>query len=348
MEYQRLWFEHLQINSPKQQLCMSIGNADTLTQNTDFYQTNQRWIFEDTIQGSIASVYEPFNYTVGDNLNGLGTSGNGWGGAWTVYEGTAADMTIQPSTDYTGLNTKGNKLTANLSASTALRAYRDLNPRWEDDGHDIWISFLMEITNPSSIANSWQAISLFNGATERILIGKDWGKSNLGILGYDASENVSSISAYNLPQSWIVVLIKTSGDSQNEPAYMWINPDPKTEPQIADADVSSTVQINNGIDRIVCHLGNTAGIICNYDEIRLAKSFSSIVPSGTIDKTHPMDLGSVSYPNPFNSSTTINFNLADKENVNLEIYDVLGRTIGTLISGVQPARGISVGLDSKK
>ncbi|MEJ2617718.1 MAG: T9SS type A sorting domain-containing protein, partial [Ignavibacteriaceae bacterium] len=39
------------------------------------------------------------------------------------------------------------------------------------------------------------------------------------------------------------------------------------------------------------------------------------------------------YPNPFNPSTTIGFNLPKDDNVQLKIYDVLGNLISTLING---------------
>jgi hypothetical protein len=37
------------------------------------------------------------------------------------------------------------------------------------------------------------------------------------------------------------------------------------------------------------------------------------------------------YPNPFNSSTVINYSLANTENVKIEIFDILGRKIQTLV-----------------
>jgi hypothetical protein len=39
------------------------------------------------------------------------------------------------------------------------------------------------------------------------------------------------------------------------------------------------------------------------------------------------------YPNPFNSSTTISFELVAPGNVKLEVYDLLGREMATLVDG---------------
>jgi hypothetical protein len=39
------------------------------------------------------------------------------------------------------------------------------------------------------------------------------------------------------------------------------------------------------------------------------------------------------YPNPFNSNTIISFNIRNTCNVNLEIFNLIGQKVSTLISG---------------
>ena len=43
------------------------------------------------------------------------------------------------------------------------------------------------------------------------------------------------------------------------------------------------------------------------------------------------------YPNPFNPSTTITFDLPETSYVQLEVYDIMGRRITTLIDGQRTA-----------
>lgn len=51
---------------------------------------------------------------------------------------------------------------------------------------------------------------------------------------------------------------------------------------------------------------------------------------------------SQNYPNPFNASTTIRYNLTSDSHTTIEIFDILGRKIETLISGMQTAGSHSV------
>ncbi|MDX1418520.1 MAG: T9SS type A sorting domain-containing protein [Rubricoccaceae bacterium] len=44
-----------------------------------------------------------------------------------------------------------------------------------------------------------------------------------------------------------------------------------------------------------------------------------------------------SHPNPFSASTTISYDLAEAQRVVLEVFDVLGRRVATLVDGVQEA-----------
>ena len=47
------------------------------------------------------------------------------------------------------------------------------------------------------------------------------------------------------------------------------------------------------------------------------------------------------YPNPFNPSTTINYNVPSDMNVNLSVYDLRGRLVAELVNGFHEARGVS-------
>ena len=53
------------------------------------------------------------------------------------------------------------------------------------------------------------------------------------------------------------------------------------------------------------------------------------------------------YPNPFNAKTTIKYSLPEESTVTIEIYNILGRKIETVVSGIQPAGSHSVVWDAE-
>ncbi|MGE5435804.1 MAG: T9SS type A sorting domain-containing protein [Syntrophothermus sp.] len=54
------------------------------------------------------------------------------------------------------------------------------------------------------------------------------------------------------------------------------------------------------------------------------------------------------YPNPFNPSTLIKFSIAERSNVTLKVFDMLGREVATLLNGVQEAGSHQVTFDASK
>ncbi len=93
----------------------------------------------------------------------------------------------------------------------------------------------------------------------------------------------------------------------------------------------------------------TPGLTCNidddpYDELIVIKRTAIHIYDIeviTVDVDEPISIPSSitisAYPNPFNASTTISYDLPEKADISLEVYDVLGRKIETLISTTQPA-----------
>lgn len=51
----------------------------------------------------------------------------------------------------------------------------------------------------------------------------------------------------------------------------------------------------------------------------------------------PADVSIKAYPNPFNARATFSYTLSEQAEVTLEIYDILGRRVETLINQTQPA-----------
>ena len=73
------------------------------------------------------------------------------------------------------------------------------------------------------------------------------------------------------------------------------------------------------------------------DDIVTYRYKAAATPSGILDKTVPNSFSlSQNYPNPFNPSTTINYSISRTSLVTIEVYDVLGREVETLVNDVKP------------
>jgi hypothetical protein len=296
-----------------------------------------------TISVSLAQIIaiEPFDYEnlKGSGINGVADGGIGWSGPWVVFEGAAAGFNIDDEGALPkGIEfiTTGYRLKGECLKGTGYRAYRPLATPIKDDGSTIWISYLLESEN--AISGSWQGVSFWNpaGDGEQTLFGKNWGSTFYGAVlkgtGVDSKIPVES----NVPV-WLVVKIIFSGDASEEQCFLWVNPNPSTEPLQEKANATMFGLLNNGATHIACHFGNTAGIITYFDELMLAKTFNEVVPKefvGFINKEMTSKI-STCYPNPFNASITIDYNLTRSELVSLDIYNVMGEKIETLVEGKQ-------------
>jgi hypothetical protein len=280
-------------------------------------------------------VVETFNYEVGA-IDGKGSAENGWGSSWSI-NGTSGNIVLtESSIDYSGLQVSGNKLEVTASDGTGTEAIRSLAETWTDSSNKVyWISFLFEITNPTGINESWQGLSL-DLSGEQGYIGKLWGTSFLGINDPDPYLNVPSTREWSAGITWMVVKIKMSGDEGVDTTYLWLNPDPNTEPSNSSANVTANITLNSGFNAIRCHLGQTAGIIAKFDEIRMGTSWSHVTYPATGLNDEIMDNSRVKiYPNPFSSYTNINYRLKSSEKVILEIYSINGERVETLINDIQ-------------
>ena len=187
---------------------------------------------------STVIVYEPFDYVAGDLVGqggALGLDGN-WGDFGEI-EDTQVALGSLSHPIY-------GDLTDSASGNHAEVIHGDVGvdflPVLADDGQDYWFSFLYQTVDPG--AYSWFRF-LFPDAGDPVAVLE----INGGAPGmYSNMETWATISG--APDEgtvmWVVMKAETSGGHQNEETiYVWIDPDPSVEPEIANAGGSMPYDI---------------------------------------------------------------------------------------------------------
>ena len=296
------------------------------------------------------SATESFAYEVGaspDTL--LGTAVNGFAGPWDLEDGTAELSTIADAgLTYDDLNYPvshaGNHLQVNLPGGWVSARYkRPLATTWPDAaGTSYWISLLFE-TSAIPTGNTYYIVKLYNGTSENIAIGKGGGVTTYTCgSGWPGGpgDDVSSVECAADPV-WLVVKIVASGDAGDDVTYMWIDPDPAAEPDIAYSDVVRNTNINDGFNMVAVECGGEDAMTLYWDEIRLGTSYDDVASGATAifdKKVAPVEYAlAQNFPNPFNPATTILYTLQNQVNVHLSVYNMLGEELEVLVNEVQNA-----------
>ncbi|OQX92223.1 MAG: hypothetical protein B6D58_04115, partial [candidate division Zixibacteria bacterium 4484_95] len=99
--------------------------------------------------------------------------------------------------------------------------------------------------------------------------------------------------------------------------------------------------------------GSARGVFVSGDYAYVADEYSLIIlrfvqthVDQPDDIPHRFSL-SQNYPNPFNTSTTIQYNLPIASDLTIDIYDILGRKVETLVSLKKPAGSHAIIWDAK-
>jgi hypothetical protein len=112
---------------------------------------------------------------------------------------------------------------------------------------------------------------------------------------------------------------------------------------LEDCDSDGTTACEQNAD-------NTRMLLSDADAQPLESSFISsawTVGDGTLDNEQPLAYElSANYPNPFNPSTTIDYSIATAGEVNIIVYDMMGREVRTLVSNFATPGSYSVVWDA--
>jgi len=128
--------------------------------------------------------------------------------------------------------------------------------------------------------------------------------------------------------------------------YAFGDYDPQTIPGVETEDGAGIGKISDlledfsySLDLVSTSDGQPIGAL-HWDEIAYDGAASLAAVKAAYDAVTDVEdvleptseLGLTNYPNPFNSSTTISFNLEKNSRVNLAVYDISGRKVEVLIN----------------
>jgi hypothetical protein len=156
--------------------------------------------------------------------------------------------------------------------------------------------------------------------------GEEWSKETTNIIRWESNiHDTVTIDLY-LNQDNILSIGQTMASLR---AFEWIIPSDLT----VDSLYSLRMQSNE--DSMLFDVSDSHFSISGVSDIHALNQFL------------PLDYSlSQNYPNPFNPTTAIGYRLSAVNDVDLSVYDILGRKIATLVSKRQPAGNYKVEWDA--
>lgn len=219
-------------------------------------------------------VTEQFNYpakTDGTTINGA-NGGTGWSGSWG---NSGLDYYRTAGLTFPGdnVNEAGGHVETRSFGSTD---FRDLSSSYGADGTTLWLRFLIERDNLDTEGNNgWAGISLFDGTSERLFIGKRNAAPFWGIERSGGGATANSAVSINNPGP-AMMLVRLSFLSGAETIDLWaLNAAaPENEGDLGTASASISAA-NFGFNRMRIGSGNN---VYNFDEIFMGQSYEDIFP----------------------------------------------------------------------
>ncbi|MEL6923703.1 MAG: T9SS type A sorting domain-containing protein, partial [Bacteroidota bacterium] len=287
-------------------------------------------------------LYEPFNYDIDANIAGAGGVNAFWDGPWVDAGNIDENLATidESSLEISGYESLGNKAKLEYKvADTQIRMERDMAFPFEDDGRTYWFSFLQfseETTAFDNIGNvNFRRSDVANAGGHIMAFGRVFGNGKIGVVT-PQTNNARPTETDDVGLNWCVSKLITTGDDEPDSVFFWINPDPMSEPDTADAALFfRTTQLNNGFDIIRMRNegagANQVPYTTLFDEIKLATKFESAsFISNTIEPFAGDPFALKAYPNPAQEFINVEYNLTSRGRTIVELYNINGARIRTL------------------
>jgi hypothetical protein len=262
-----------------------------------------------TTAHAVLVAYEGFDYDPG-NLNGL-AGGTGWTTAWNINSFTSVTTGTVVAGGLTYTDGNGNQLVVGGNSAEATgqpgsaQHIREL-PQTGADGTTTWISYIGQRLTPHATddenlarAASLQIHDVGTTPVEKLAIGKGTTSPpsvipQWSILHSGNVTNAQYSTTSQLETAFLVARVDHIGDSLvADNAWLWVNPNLDSEPDINNADASFQGALDFSYDRIRAFAGNTTGgnpyALFAYDEIRLGTTYADVAPIAGAAQTGDFD-----------------------------------------------------------
>jgi beta-xylosidase len=165
-----------------------------------------------------------------------------------------------------------------------------------------------------------------------------------------ASGNPTEVESVPLTQDIIYLLITCDFNNKRDRAYFHFSLDGVAWQEIGNSlQMSYTLPHFMGYRFALFNYGTKAtGGTVDFDYFRINNSLDAPTAVGRTSRNTPVRISlSDNYPNPFNPSTTVNYTLPQQTHVDMEIFNLHGERISSLVDSYQHAGFYQVRWDGK-
>lgn len=309
---------------------------------------------------------ENFSYSPGQ-LTDAGGGANVGGGNWITNSGTSNYIQISSgSLSYSGYPSSGvnNKLEIISTTSSAEDTYRSFTTQTSGN---VYAAFLLNVTNSTGLTASGDYFVAFIPSANstsyagRVYIqtGATSNQFRMGLRYNSADASVTySATDLNVGTTYLIVLkYQVIAGTPNDVVSLFINPSLTGNEPVANltatcVGTTSTTGDNADVAKIGIRQGTGGTPNASIDGIRISNNWGLAVTgtatsveqnNSTIPTTFDLYQN---YPNPFNPSTVIKYQIPQNTFVNINIYDVLGNQIKTLVREEKAAGNYELKFDA--